>query len=251
MLISTTTTETLSALRLASASLVSSAAASAHHFSLPLRRHARATSQAASLLTTSHSPSLARMRHSSPSARSVTDTSGTDDTYGLRYPSPMARDMARTPSTRAPSQKMTRPPADSIRSCSSGRSGLWSDESATGGAPSPRQSTARESPQWPTTTRRSSTTATTAVDPTWSHLCASQRQLALAAEAARPPEEVTSASIRAKHRSIAEVHAAGSRGEEDEALSPSPATSSSASSSCIRSRHASATCEQPWPSNTP
>uniref|UniRef100_J3L5S7 Uncharacterized protein n=1 Tax=Oryza brachyantha TaxID=4533 RepID=J3L5S7_ORYBR len=67
-----------------------------------LWKHAFTTSHAISLVTTSHSPSLARIRHSSSSVRSVTVTSGSDVTYGLS--SPMARDMARTPSTRAPSQ---------------------------------------------------------------------------------------------------------------------------------------------------
>ncbi|PNT64395.1 hypothetical protein BRADI_4g28097v3 [Brachypodium distachyon] len=236
---STTTTEMLSELPLVRAILVSMAAASAHHLSLPLRRQARATSHAVWLLTTSQSPSLARIRHSSPSSLSVTVTSGTADTNGFRYPSPMARDMASTPSTLAPSQNMTRPPADSIRSSSSGLSGLWSEERGTG-APS-RQRTARESPQLDTTTRRASTTATTAVDPTWSHLCASHRQLALSSRS-RPPAAITSASILEKLRSIAVVQESGE--------APAPG-SSSATSSCIRSRHASATCEQPCPSNTP
>uniref|UniRef100_A0A0A8YKJ7 p2C68 n=1 Tax=Arundo donax TaxID=35708 RepID=A0A0A8YKJ7_ARUDO len=47
---------------------------------------------------------------------------------------------------------------------------------------------------------------------------------------------------------MAAVHAAASRGN---AAPSDDAASSSATSSCIRSRHASATCEQPWPSNTP
>ncbi|CAL9176622.1 unnamed protein product [Musa hybrid cultivar] len=42
------------------------------------RRHVRAMPHAPSLLTTSHSPSLARSRHSSPSFLSVTVTSGSD-----------------------------------------------------------------------------------------------------------------------------------------------------------------------------
>ncbi|CAN6330602.1 unnamed protein product [Urochloa humidicola] len=128
------------------------------------------------------------MRHSSSSPISVTVIADTEDTYGFRYPSLMARDMASTPSTRAPFQKITRPPAASIRSCSSGRSGLWSEERGNGATPPltpPRHSTARESPQWATTTRRSFTTAATAVDPTWSHLCSSHRQLALAVEGRR------------------------------------------------------------------
>uniref|UniRef100_A0A0D9WH96 Uncharacterized protein n=1 Tax=Leersia perrieri TaxID=77586 RepID=A0A0D9WH96_9ORYZ len=120
---STTTALTLSALRRASASFASSNAASAHALSdsalstpfttaspppapapapagggsTPfgrgdggplLRKHALTTSHAISLVTTSQSPSLARIRHSSSSLRSVTVTSGSDVTYGFKYPSP-------------------------------------------------------------------------------------------------------------------------------------------------------------------
>ena len=68
-----------------------------------------------------------------------------------------------------------------------------------------RQSTARESPQLATMMRLRTKSATTAVDPTWSHLLASQRQLALSP----PPLAVTSASILAKLRSIAPVQDSG------------------------------------------
>jgi hypothetical protein len=108
---STTTTLTLSALRRASASFARSMAASEHALSESalltplitdpflasasaeaadgdggplLRKQARTTPHAISLVTTSHRPSLARIRHSSSSVRSVTVTSGSDDTYGLR-----------------------------------------------------------------------------------------------------------------------------------------------------------------------
>ncbi|CAL9782838.1 unnamed protein product, partial [Musa acuminata subsp. burmannicoides] len=90
---STTTTLMLSALCLAKASFVSSTAASEHDASPPATssssspppcRHILAMSQAVSLLTTSHSPSLARIRHSSPSSLSNTVTSGSDITYGFK-----------------------------------------------------------------------------------------------------------------------------------------------------------------------
>ncbi|URD81009.1 hypothetical protein MUK42_19061 [Musa troglodytarum] len=98
---STTTTLTLSALCLAKASFVSSTAASEHVASPPPPspspatssssspppppcRHILAMSQAVSLLTTSHSPSLARIRHSSPSSLSNTLTSGSGITYGFK-----------------------------------------------------------------------------------------------------------------------------------------------------------------------
>ncbi|URD81010.1 hypothetical protein MUK42_19061 [Musa troglodytarum] len=50
----------------------------------PPCRHILAMSQAVSLLTTSHSPSLARIRHSSPSSLSNTLTSGSGITYGFK-----------------------------------------------------------------------------------------------------------------------------------------------------------------------
>ncbi|URD78275.1 hypothetical protein MUK42_07397 [Musa troglodytarum] len=80
------------------ASFVSSTAASEHvasppppspspatsSSSPPPCRHILAMSQAVSLLTTSHSPSLARIRHSSPSSLSNTLTSGSGITYGFK-----------------------------------------------------------------------------------------------------------------------------------------------------------------------
>uniref|UniRef100_A0A7N0T6E6 Uncharacterized protein n=1 Tax=Kalanchoe fedtschenkoi TaxID=63787 RepID=A0A7N0T6E6_KALFE len=47
-------------------------------------KHILATPHAVSLDTTSHSPSLARIRHSSCSSRSVIFTSGSGITYGFR-----------------------------------------------------------------------------------------------------------------------------------------------------------------------
>nr|GMD59060.1 hypothetical protein DVH24_002713 [Ipomoea batatas] len=63
-------------------------------------RHMRATPQAVSFDTTSQSPSLARIRHSSSAVLFVIVISGSDIT---------------TPRTLGPSQYITRPPASSIR----------------------------------------------------------------------------------------------------------------------------------------
>uniref|UniRef100_A0A5K1EGX8 Uncharacterized protein n=1 Tax=Nymphaea colorata TaxID=210225 RepID=A0A5K1EGX8_9MAGN len=47
-------------------------------------RHLDAMEHASSFVITSHSPSLARIRHSSPLALSVTVISGVEITYGFR-----------------------------------------------------------------------------------------------------------------------------------------------------------------------
>lgn len=100
-----------------------------------------------------------------------------------------------------------------------------------------RHRTARESPQLATTMRVGPTTATTAVDPTWSQLgfCSSHRHLG----DSRGPgplllHAAASASIRPKLRSITSLHSAG--GGPDLILSASSATIS-----CIRSLHDTAT----------
>ena len=105
LLKSTTTTLTLSVLCLAKANLVNRIDASEQALSelsdapptaalLPgdmggecgfrARKHMRATLQAVSFDTTSQSPSLARIRHSSSAVRSVIVTSGSDITYGFK-----------------------------------------------------------------------------------------------------------------------------------------------------------------------
>lgn len=94
------------------------------------------------------------------------------------------------------------------------------------GAP-PRQRTARESPQLATTMCVGPTTATTAVDPALSHLGAALRSHRRAA---------ASESIRAKLRCSAAVNAGGDEGQG------SCFSNSSATNSCIRSLHKSATC---------
>ena len=104
LLKSTTRTLTLSVLCLANASFVNNIDASEHAL-LELspaspeftvsggdggdeapceRRQMRATPHAVSFDTTSHNPSLARIRHSSSSVRSITVTSGFDVTYGFK-----------------------------------------------------------------------------------------------------------------------------------------------------------------------
>lgn len=100
----------------------------------------------------------------------------------------------------------------------------------------PRQRTARESPQFETTRWRGPTTATTAVEPTWSHLgsCSSQRQVG--AGSLLPLEPTALASIRAKLLSMTPFHLS----------SPSPSNNpveraSSATISCIISPHDVAT----------
>ncbi|OQU86752.1 hypothetical protein SORBI_3003G139366 [Sorghum bicolor] len=74
--------------------------------------------------------------------------------------------------------------------------------------------------------------------PSWPRLSRGQPAVRIRSSHAA---SLTSLSIRAKLRSIAAVRETSS----------AATASSSASSSCIRSRHASTTCEQPWPSNTP
>ncbi|CAA7408666.1 unnamed protein product [Spirodela intermedia] len=66
------------------ASFTSSAAAASAPGARPLARERRATAQASSFGTTSHSPSLPRMRNSSASVRAVTVTSGSGITYGFK-----------------------------------------------------------------------------------------------------------------------------------------------------------------------
>ncbi|BAS83450.1 Os03g0268750 [Oryza sativa Japonica Group] len=103
----------------------------------------------------------------------------------------------------------------------------------------PRQRTARESPQLATTTWRGPRTATTAVEPTWSHLgsCISHRQVG--AGATLPRDEATaSASIRAKLLSMTPLHRASSSNPADPAAAPA----SSTTISCIRCPHDVATC---------
>uniref|UniRef100_A0A8R7QZM2 Uncharacterized protein n=1 Tax=Triticum urartu TaxID=4572 RepID=A0A8R7QZM2_TRIUA len=89
------------------------------------------------------------------------------------------------------------------------------------------------------------TTATTAVDPTWSHregIFCSQRQAGSSLLRVVPQFAARSSSC-AKLLSITSFH----RGS-----SPDPSFScSSATASCISSWHVVATCEQPWPSKTP
>lgn len=52
-------------------------------------RHSLATSQAKLFGSTSHMPSLARIKHSSSASLLVKVISGSDVTTGLRYPSPV------------------------------------------------------------------------------------------------------------------------------------------------------------------
>lgn len=56
---------------------------------LPSRRHSLAISQAKSFDRTSHSPSLARIKHSSSGSRFVKVMSGSGITIGFRYLSPV------------------------------------------------------------------------------------------------------------------------------------------------------------------
>ncbi|KAH0454157.1 hypothetical protein IEQ34_016081 [Dendrobium chrysotoxum] len=80
-----------------------------------------------------------------------------------------------------------------------------------------RHRTARESPQLATTMCSGPTTATTAVDPTCSHLgvCSSHRQVVFRRSPAAPPQITTSASIREKLRSITPFHSIGDGGRPD------------------------------------
>ena len=94
---------------------------------------------------------------------------------------------------------------------------------------------ARESPQLATTIRLGPTTATTAVEPTCSLLgvCISHRQLAFRG----PPHHLTTASsIRQKLLSITSLHFSAGGGGHHLTLS-----NSSATISCIRSLHDTAT----------
>ncbi|KAG5616157.1 hypothetical protein H5410_015981 [Solanum commersonii] len=140
---STTTTLTLSELCRAKASLVKRIDASVQAWSelCPDRKHMRATPHAVSFETTSHSPSLANIKHSSSTVLSVVVTSGSDVTYGFNNRNRMLGiNLAHT---------------------------LWSVDRGIG---TPfLQSTARESPQLDTTILFGVRTATTAVDPTASH----------------------------------------------------------------------------------
>ncbi|RWW68571.1 hypothetical protein BHE74_00023897 [Ensete ventricosum] len=101
-----------------------------------------------------------------------------------------------------------------------------------GTATPPRESTARESPQLATTIRLVPTTATTAVDPTV--LSASP-----CAAASTSPSTLEKLAI------ITSLHRPSARGH------PPVAATSSASTTCSRSRHACATLAPPCPSYTP
>jgi len=87
--------------------------------------------QAASFCITSNKPSQARRRYLSSEEILCSLTSGSGITKNkpsdLKSQSPIARETAKPPITRL---WITKPPAFRIRSCSSGRSGLWSEDMA-------------------------------------------------------------------------------------------------------------------------
>mmetsp|Transcript_48020 Transcript_48020/g.153933 ORF Transcript_48020/g.153933 Transcript_48020/m.153933 type:complete len:358 (+) Transcript_48020:157-1230(+) len=236
---STMTTLMLSLLPRASAALTTTAAVilSATDLARPSpamrRRHLRTRLHASSLVTTSHSPSLASTTNSSPPRRGVTVISGSGMMKGRRKWSPKARDMARTPMTRGPWKLRMSPPAALTRACSSGHSGLWSRERATG-AP-PRHSTARLSPQLATTTCVSLTRATTAVVPT-------------VLDVSSAP---SSASVLRKALARASLTPSSVMLSAWDCSAPSRLTSSWLTWNARRSLQCSAADAPPWPSYTP
>mmetsp|Transcript_7706 Transcript_7706/g.32759 ORF Transcript_7706/g.32759 Transcript_7706/m.32759 type:complete len:361 (-) Transcript_7706:165-1247(-) len=183
------------------------------------------------LPTTSHSPSVPKMRNSDVSETSPENTSGSAVMYSFKSRSPSARLTPSTPCTRdVPLTLTISPPRRSTASRSSAMSGLWSCVSALASPPS--RITARQSPTLATHIRPPRRYAVVAVAPP--RRCPSARN---ALSVAKNPRIIAALMCSTNPVSVA-VSALSAR------------RTSRKISSCRRAAPKSAASLPPCPSNT-